>query len=613
MAFDDKKLGTVFPTHPAIPFDHTIEKGMLSAVGGASGIRSRVYMNGDGDKTFLKTRGGHPLLRTEKKTADPEFVFAGTGDIICLPNYTVSDPNPRRVGFGDPFTLDGNGHSTAATDDGDHQHVVFPRPKYNNAIDVWRWPEISAAYDLTTDPLYGMYGVLGRLRPVDEDFADLPPIDVAFSWWGPDTYRVYFRGVEFFSCYESPTIVARVQSVAIARNYVHVAVTLTPPDTGPIYIKIYRFRVRIRTSGAYEVAMSESAAISGIPAAGFNYDVLFRKDAKQLAVRTATASVSYVETDEDAWDTSTFTVSTVSLSSLEYDTYSANTPVNLGGGVWSSINSAEKSSVKAVVWRGITLFAVVQIDYFYVSLSSTYHDDVTTWEDSGELEQTGSVYLVPIISGVPELDAKHVLASGYETVSEYSFPTVENPVHTISISLFEVEIHHWHPTENIFLGRETSQEYSGNYPGSGSPGGATTKIGIVRGGRVAKTFKELEHDYLRTLITQGSAMYSTGRPPLLAQALFPYFIAYNFGGTPTGCIAMWAVYGSDGRIAVLYDDKSRATESGEELNCAVLYSRGVVSDISTLIGESACEPAIDDFFVDGVNWFPTLRWDFGVI
>lgn len=138
---------------------------------------------------------------------------------------------------------------------------------------------------------------------------------------------------------------------------------------------------------------------------------------------------------------------------------------------------------------------------------------------------------------------------------------------------------------------------------------------MLRSGRVAVPFRELDHEYYRSTITQVDACGSTGRPPHVAKALYPYFIDYNFGGTPTGCIAMWAVYGSDGRIAALYDDKSRATESGEELNCAVLYARGVVSDISALIGESssACEASIDDFFVNAGNWYPTMRWNFGVI
>lgn len=66
MPFDDKYLGTIFPTRNGVPTGAALERTMLDAVDGAQGIRTRLLVQPDGRATRLKTRAGNPEFVTDE-------------------------------------------------------------------------------------------------------------------------------------------------------------------------------------------------------------------------------------------------------------------------------------------------------------------------------------------------------------------------------------------------------------------------------------------------------------------------------------------------------------------------------------------------------------------
>lgn len=66
MAFDNNKLGAIFPTRNGPAQGSSLERNMLGAVGGVGGFRTRLQNNHDGSTTMLRTRGGMPEFTTSK-------------------------------------------------------------------------------------------------------------------------------------------------------------------------------------------------------------------------------------------------------------------------------------------------------------------------------------------------------------------------------------------------------------------------------------------------------------------------------------------------------------------------------------------------------------------
>ena len=64
MAFDDKKLGTLFPTRHGEIIGTGPERVMLEATNGAANIKKRFQNNPDGSVTMLQTRNGWPEFTT---------------------------------------------------------------------------------------------------------------------------------------------------------------------------------------------------------------------------------------------------------------------------------------------------------------------------------------------------------------------------------------------------------------------------------------------------------------------------------------------------------------------------------------------------------------------
>lgn len=95
MAFDDKKLGTLFPTRHGTLIGTGPERVMLEATGGAGNIKKRFQNNLDGSVTMLQTRNGWP-----------EFTTLGTTTVEALFPYLESgqlewsfpgEANPTRL------------------------------------------------------------------------------------------------------------------------------------------------------------------------------------------------------------------------------------------------------------------------------------------------------------------------------------------------------------------------------------------------------------------------------------------------------------------------------------------------------------------------------------
>ncbi|MBK7842060.1 MAG: hypothetical protein IPJ49_31185 [Candidatus Obscuribacter sp.] len=63
--YDDKYLGTVFPTRFGKATGGANERQMLDATQGSSGIRKQFRLNADGSTTMLKTRAGMPVFLTD--------------------------------------------------------------------------------------------------------------------------------------------------------------------------------------------------------------------------------------------------------------------------------------------------------------------------------------------------------------------------------------------------------------------------------------------------------------------------------------------------------------------------------------------------------------------
>ncbi len=75
MAFDDKKLGTLFPTRHGTPIGTGPERVMLEATDGAGNIKKRFQNNLDGSVTMLQTRNGWPEFTTLGTTTTVEMLF----------------------------------------------------------------------------------------------------------------------------------------------------------------------------------------------------------------------------------------------------------------------------------------------------------------------------------------------------------------------------------------------------------------------------------------------------------------------------------------------------------------------------------------------------------
>lgn len=77
MAFDDKFLGTIFPTREGVASGQSNERTMLDRIGGANQVRTKLRENNDGSITRLKTRFGMPEFVTEGGESGEENVSAG--------------------------------------------------------------------------------------------------------------------------------------------------------------------------------------------------------------------------------------------------------------------------------------------------------------------------------------------------------------------------------------------------------------------------------------------------------------------------------------------------------------------------------------------------------
>lgn len=148
--------GSFLPTRFPKKTGSTNERKMIEKAGGAMTIATVKRTSPDGTKTTLRTRGGNPVFRsTEPDAPFVPPVVTYPRDIICIPNDYETAP----TGYGEPFTLDA-GRSVAATEGGDHPHVILRRAVGGPVVN--RWPEVSTEFALAADPQYGTGGYFQR-------------------------------------------------------------------------------------------------------------------------------------------------------------------------------------------------------------------------------------------------------------------------------------------------------------------------------------------------------------------------------------------------------------------------------------------------------------------
>jgi hypothetical protein len=151
--YTDDEFFDVIPTRHPSRAGRDIEREIASLADGYSGTRKIVRPLDSGGEIMLNTRLGNPeFIITEPEPAPIEEEEVTPVNVICIPSHFTN----AHDGWGFRFTMSG-GHSVSGTANGETPENIFR--KKNGAVEVMRYPEIEAEYNLNGDaPLYGTQG-----------------------------------------------------------------------------------------------------------------------------------------------------------------------------------------------------------------------------------------------------------------------------------------------------------------------------------------------------------------------------------------------------------------------------------------------------------------------
>lgn len=143
MAYDDKSLGSLFPTRTGEATGTANERQMLDAVNDTAGFRTRLQENGDGSTTRLRTRGGFPEFVTNRVQTETTEVELPEMDSGAIDLVATAPAHPKLY------------------DDG-----------------ILHYGSIQRAY-------YALKKLLGKIK-IPSLLSDVPPVELA----APSSYKV---------------------------------------------------------------------------------------------------------------------------------------------------------------------------------------------------------------------------------------------------------------------------------------------------------------------------------------------------------------------------------------------------------------------------------------